>query len=108
MNIEIIAPTTELGNAVAKVLSSKGHVAEVTTTECPLEKAIAEIKADEARVGTPEYQGLAYFWAYDYRHYLRDCGNERRREVHTQLLAAGLPLDGVSDAHAKIICHDLP
>jgi hypothetical protein len=108
MNIEIIAPTTELGNAVAKVLSSKGHVAEVTTTECPLEKAIAETKADEARVGTPEYQGLAYFWAYDYRHYLRDCGNARRREVHTQLLAAGLPLDGVSDAHAKIICHDLP
>lgn len=67
-------------------------------------ETLASYEADEARIGTPDYQGRAYFWNYAFRHYLRDCSDERRREVHAALLAAGLPLDGTSPAHDKIIC----
>lgn len=28
---------------------------------------------DEHNIGTDKYAGLAYFWNYEYRHYLRDA-----------------------------------
>ena len=34
---------------------------------------IAEFKYlddDEERIGTADYKGYAFFWAYDYRHYM--------------------------------------
>lgn len=58
---------------------------------------------DLALAGTPDYMGLAYWWADEYKHRLRDATNSQRRRAHHAILAAGLPLDGVSSAHAAII-----
>ena len=58
---------------------------------------------DRALVGTPDYMGLAHWWADEYKHRLRGALNSQRRRAHHALLAAGLPLDGVSAEHAEII-----
>jgi len=73
---------------------------------------------DEARIGTPDYRGHAYFWAHEWRHHLRDLGGcppgvtearysnllrQMRRAVHRDLLRLGLPLVGESNDHQTII-----
>jgi len=60
-------------------------------------------KLDKTFVGTENYLGLAYFWAYGYRHYLRDCTMAKRRKIHKKWLQAGLNLEGISDQHLNII-----
>jgi len=64
-------------------------------------------KLDKTFVGTGNYLGLAYFWAHEYRHYLRDCTMAKRRKVHKKWLQAGLDLTGISDQHLSIIEHVL-
>jgi|7_EtaG_2_1085326.scaffolds.fasta_scaffold05465_6 hypothetical protein len=64
------------------------------------EKKLAE---DESNIGTSKYQGIAYFWSTEYKHYLRSSSDEARRKVHNDLLASGLPLDGESPAHEAIV-----
>ena len=59
--------------------------------------------ADAEWVGTENYMGLAYFWAYEYRYPMRDASAYDLVRVHDAFLAAGLELDGESDAHAEII-----
>lgn len=59
--------------------------------------------ADAALVGTDDYAGIAYFWAYEYRGYLRDASAAKRRAVHHALVAAGLAPVGESPAHLAII-----
>lgn len=63
----------------------------------------AIFKLDKTFVGTRNYLGLAYFWAHEYRHYLRDCTMAKRRTVHKKWLQAGIDLEGVSDKHLSII-----
>ena len=79
---------------------------------------------DDARIGTPDYRGHAYFWAHEYRHYLRDLGGcprgvtegrygfllrQLRTKVHRDLLRLGLPLDGESRDHEPVVLyHRLP
>jgi hypothetical protein len=58
---------------------------------------------DASFVGTPDYMGIAYFWHYDFRHYLRDSSRYRRRLVHKHLLDAGLDPVGNSAEHEAII-----
>lgn len=58
---------------------------------------------DKTFVGTPEYLGLAYFWAYEYRHYLRDCTMAQRKRIHKLWLKHNLDLEGVSDEHLLLI-----
>jgi len=58
---------------------------------------------DKGAIGTYEYIGIAYFWDYEYRHYLRDCSESCRKRVHHKLLKTGLPVDGKSDAHHQLI-----
>jgi hypothetical protein len=60
-------------------------------------------RLDDSFIGTPDYMGIAYFWAYDYRHYLRDSSPYRRRLVHKHLIAAGLSPVGNSKEHEAII-----
>ena len=60
-------------------------------------------RRDQGYTGTVAYQGLAYFWAYKYRHTLRDCTNWVRQRVHDQFLAADLELDGETAAHDEIV-----
>jgi hypothetical protein len=61
------------------------------------------MRIDHAMVGTPDYMGIAYWWADEYKHSLRGCTPKERKAAHDQLLAAGLPLDGVSVQHLQII-----
>ena len=58
---------------------------------------------DKAYLGTKAYQGLAYFWAYRYRHTLRDCSNASRRLVHDLFLKEGLELSGETRRHDEIM-----
>ena len=58
---------------------------------------------DRAMIGTPDYMGLAYWWDHEYKHTLREVTPKQRKKTHDAILAAGLPLDGVSDEHAAII-----
>ena len=58
---------------------------------------------DRTFIGTADYMGLAYFWAYEYRYPMRDCTIDERRRVHHGFMEAGLALDGESEAHERII-----
>jgi hypothetical protein len=60
-------------------------------------------RLDDSFIGTPDYMGIAYFWAYDYRHYLRDSSPYRRRLVHKHLILAGLSPDGNTKEHEAIV-----
>ena len=63
----------------------------------------ALIRHDQTQVGTLGYLGVAYFWAHDYKHYLRPMSVAGKRWVHTKLIKEGLSVDGVSDRHQLII-----
>jgi hypothetical protein len=58
---------------------------------------------DQNFINTPNYLGIAYFWAYEYRHYLRDATISERKKVHKLFLKFGLPIDGVSEIHFNIV-----
>ena len=58
---------------------------------------------DKKWIGTPNYQGLAYFWSYEYRHYLRGQTPHTLKKVHNRFLKENLPLNGESDRHLEII-----
>ena len=77
---------------------------------------IAEFKYlddDEERIGTADYKGYAFFWAYDYRHYMRgffqtfgvterrvgQILQQMRRSVHRAFLRLGLDLADATDTH---------
>ena len=53
--------------------------------------------------GTPDYMGLAYFWNYEYRHFLRDASQDQRKRIHKAFIKSKLSLEGESDAHQNII-----
>jgi hypothetical protein len=61
------------------------------------------LELDASFIGTPDYMGIAYFWHYDFRHYLRDSSRYRRRLVHKHLIEAGLAPDGNTKEHESII-----
>jgi hypothetical protein len=44
---------------------------------------------DKTFLGTENYMGITYFWAYGYRHTMRDTSYANRRLVHKKLLEAG-------------------
>jgi hypothetical protein len=58
---------------------------------------------DTACIGTKEYQGYAYFWQHEYKHFLRDCTRAQRKRVHNTWLKEGLLLDGISSNHMEIV-----
>jgi hypothetical protein len=60
-------------------------------------------RLDTALIGTPDYLGVAYFWAYEYRHSLREATPKQRKAVHDAFLAEGLAVDGESPEHAAIV-----
>ena len=61
------------------------------------------LNLDKTFIGTGDYMGMAYFWKFEYRHYLCNASYARRRHVHTVLLAAGLEVNGESKEHLAII-----
>lgn len=58
---------------------------------------------DKKWVGTSNYQGLAYFWNHEYRHYLRGQTPHILKRVHNKFIKENLPLNGESDKHLQII-----
>lgn len=58
--------------------------------EIPHNAYMLLLALDNELVGTPEYMGLAYFWHYDYRHYLRDATPSKRRKIHRLALENGV------------------
>jgi len=67
-------------------------------------KAFADIyELDKSYLGTPNYLGIAYFWNYEYRHYLRDTTNHKRKRVHDLFLREGLEVAGSSGRHLELI-----
>jgi hypothetical protein len=64
-------------------------------------KKLSEL--DETFIGTDNYMGIAYFWAYEYRHYLRDIQPWLRRKIHKAFLKNNLKVDDVSDKHQEAL-----
>jgi hypothetical protein len=60
-------------------------------------------RIDDAMVGTPDYMGIASWWNYEYRHYLRPATPAERKRAHDKIILEGLPIDGMSDRHSEII-----
>jgi len=58
---------------------------------------------DSNFISTPDYLGLAYFWNYEYRHYLRDATIQKRQKIHSLFLYHGLAVNDATDKHLKII-----
>ena len=63
----------------------------------------ALIQLDKKFIGSPSYMGLAYFWAYEYRHYLRDATVAQCKKVHKKWMEADLDFLETSQAHWDII-----
>ena len=78
------------------------------TNGLTMEAYIALNKLDQGFVGTGDYMGRAYFWSYEYRHYLRDTTDAKRRAVHSAFMEQGLELRADSDQHLKIIKDIIP
>lgn len=58
---------------------------------------------DQNLIGSPNYIGIAYFWHYAYRHYLRDASIYKRKKVHQLFLLNNLNVSEASDMHLAII-----
>lgn len=58
---------------------------------------------DQNFINTDNYLGIAYFWAYEYRHYLRDASIAQRKKVHKLFLKNGLKIDHSSEEHFNIV-----
>ena len=82
-------------------MSSTTYMVNLDTAPWPVYEAINDL--DKRWVGTDNYQGIAYFWSWEYRHWLRPATPARRRQVHRKMLAAGLVPNESSDAHLTII-----
>lgn len=74
------------------------------------------LEDDKAKLGTTEYEGSAYYWSTEYKHYLRGIDVNYREpnqywseilamriRVHNDFLKEGLPLEGESERHLEII-----
>ena len=44
---------------------------------------------DAGYVGSQDYLGLASFWDYELRHYMRDASIAKRKKIHQMLLESG-------------------
>jgi len=58
---------------------------------------------DSKLVGTYNYLGIAYYWHYAFRHYLRDATPDKRKKVHNTFLVYNLKVDEVSQMHLELL-----
>ena len=82
-------------------------MSERITIRFTLDAYLKVAKLDKTFIGTPNYMGVAYFWHYEYRHYLRDASEIERVRVHKRFLKAGLRVDGCSKKHEQIIIKEV-
>ena len=78
-------------------------IIDLNSREISFEAYDALNNLDKTFIGTESYLGIAYFWNYEYRHYLRDCTMAKRRKIHKLFIKAGLPVDGESPLHKLVI-----
>lgn len=126
MKIDVIATNPQLAKQIETAIESQGF--RVPSSTSPAEETIlvdtcngrgthvvelTSAMADKLRsidtenIGTPNYMGIAAFWSHSFRHYLRSCSSARRVSVHDAFLAANLPLNGDSPAHAEILINQM-
>ena len=88
-------------------LSKLSDNIEITKTKilncAELSEDLIKAYRDYGYIGTPLYKGIAYFWAYKYRHYMRDATYSKRKLIHNKFLAEGLELTGETERHDEII-----
>ena len=58
---------------------------------------------DEKFIGTYNYLGIAWFWNYEFRHYLRDASINERKKVHNIFLTYNLNVSDATELHYQII-----
>lgn len=58
---------------------------------------------DESFIGTKDYMGIAWFWNYEYRHWLRDVPYNIRKKIHDLFLDANLNVHEESEKHLSIL-----
>jgi len=78
-------------------------MANINTNAISIDAFIALNHLDAGFIGTPDYMGIAYFWAMDYKHDLREASYSKRRKVHGAFLKAGLEVNGISKHHEEIV-----
>ena len=61
------------------------------------------LEVDKDFVGTENYMGFAFFWAYEYRHYMRSQRPHTLRKIHNAFLSNKMGLSGQSEKHFDII-----
>ena len=82
---------------------SQGGNAMLNTETLTMKATHELLELDKTFIGTDDYMGMAYFWSYEYRHYMRPMTYAVNRRVHQALRAAGLAVDGDSAEHLAII-----
>ena len=58
---------------------------------------------DKQFIGTFNYLGIAWFWHYEFRHYLRDASINDRKKVHNIFLTYNLNVSDATELHYQII-----
>jgi len=58
---------------------------------------------DTKFIGTYNYMGIAYFWAIDYKHTMRDLSEADRRRVHNMWLDYNLDVSEASELHEELL-----
>ena len=63
-----------------------------------LEDSLKKLKESvNEKVGTKKYDGKAWYWPHDYRHYLRDASFKQRKAVHNAWVKIGVPVKKTKD-----------
>jgi len=75
----------------------------INTNHLSIEATTKLLDLDQSFISTNDYMGFAYFWAYEYRHYLRDVSYAKRKKVHKKFLDNNLAVNGESLEHLQII-----
>jgi hypothetical protein len=79
------------------------RAANINTNTLTFEATNGLLALDKTFIGTPHYMGMAYFWHYEYRHYMRPMPYAVNRRIHKALLEAGLEVNGAGPRHQAII-----
>jgi len=75
----------------------------INTNHLSIEATTKLLDLDKSFIGTNDYMGFSYFWSYEYRHYLRDVSDAKRRKVHKKFIDNNLAVNGESSEHLQII-----
>ena len=87
-----------------QMMGMKSHeLADLTVTlvkplKIKVESANEALKVvGHEKVGTKKYDGKAWYWPHDYRHYLRDASFKQRKAVHNAWVKIGVPVKKTKD-----------